>query len=255
MLSETKLLAVDVGNSHTVFGLWNGSEWVATWRHRTDIEATEDELAAWLKSMFSLHNLDFSVQKIAVASVVPGMDRTLGLLATRYFGLEAVFLSGASDHGVKVDYTPPTAVGADRIANAIGVLAIHAAPCIVVDFGTATTFDVINLEGVYVGGAILAGPLTSLSALVSRTAKLPAIELKAPETAIGKSTTHSIASGVMFGYAGAIDALIVRITNELGTKPTVVATGGLGEIFLDLCEGIQSYEPMLTLDGIRLFNR
>jgi type III pantothenate kinase len=255
MPSETNLLAVDVGNSHTVFGVWDGSKWVSTWRHRTDIEATEDELAAWLKSMFSLSNLDFSVDKMAVASVVPGMDRTLSLLGTRYFGVEAIFLTGASDHGVKVDYTPPSAVGADRIANAIGVLAIRSAPCIVVDFGTATTFDVIDSGGVYIGGAILAGPLTSLSALVSRTAKLPAIELKAPETAIGKTTTHSISSGVMFGYAGAIDALIGRIAAELGTKPTVVATGGLGEIFLELCEGIQSYEPMLTLDGIRLFAR
>ena len=247
------LLAIDVGNSHTVFGAWDGSRWIATWRHRTDIEATEDEIAAWLRSMMEVEGLDFRVDQAACASVVPGIDRTLGLLTKRYFGVDLKFLTGGSDHGVPVDYTPPTAVGADRIANAIGALASYSAPIIVVDFGTATTFDVIDSEGVYVGGAILAGPLTSLQALVSRTAKLPAIELKAPSSAIGKTTTHSIESGVMFGYAGAIDALIGRMTTELGATPRVIATGGLGKVFEELCEGIQEYQPMLTLDGIRLF--
>jgi type III pantothenate kinase len=247
------LLAIDVGNSHTVFGLWDGSKWLATWRHRTDIEATEDEIAAWLESMFTLHKVAFQVDRVACASVVPGMDRTLGLLAKSYFQKEIIFLKGDSHHGIPVDYQPKTAVGADRIANAIGALASYASPIIVVDFGTATTFDVVDSSGTYVGGAILAGPLTSLQALVSRTAKLPAIELRAPATAIGKNTTHSIESGVMFGYAGAIDAMIARITSELGAIPAVIATGGLGTVFYDLCASIDGYEPMLTLDGIRLF--
>jgi type III pantothenate kinase len=153
-----------------------------------------------------------------------------------------------------VDYTPPTSVGADRIANAIGGLAIAPAPLIVVDLGTATTFDVIDATGMYTGGAILTGIGTSLQSLVSRTAKLPAIELKAPKTAIGKTTIHSIESGMMFGYAGAIDALVDRIERELGAKATVLTTGGLGGVFLDLCERIDRYEPMLTLDGLRLYD-
>lgn len=247
------LLAIDVGNSHTVFGICEGSKWLATWRHQTDVETTEDELAAWLFELFSISNIKEKPTRVACASVVPGINRTLALMSKKYFDVDIQFLDGNSNHGVEVDYNPTNAVGADRIANAIGALANYAAPIIVVDFGTATTFDVIDVNGVYAGGAIMAGPVTSMQSLVSRTAKLPSIDLVAPETAIGKHTTHSIQSGVMFGYAGAIDALVKRISIELGHKPKVIATGGLGEIFTDLCETIGSYDAMLTLDGIRLF--
>ena len=247
------LLAIDVGNSHTVFGLHDGDRWVDTWRHRTNIESTEDELAAWLKSMFDLAKHPFEVQSAVCASVVPGIDRTLKLLTRSYFNVDLKFLTGAAAHGVQVDYEPKSSVGADRIANALGALAIQNGPIVVVDFGTATTFDVIDAANTYIGGAILAGPLTSLSALVKNTAKLPAIDLRAPEKAIGKNTSHSIASGVMFGYAGAINELIRKITEELGQRPVVISTGGLGEIFTELCEGIDSYNPMLTLEGLRLF--
>lgn len=247
------LLAIDVGNSHTVYGLHDGAKWIDTWRHRTNIESTEDELAAWLKSMFELAGQPFKIDKAVCASVVPGIDRTLKLLTKGYFNTELKFLTGSANHGVAVDYEPKTSVGADRIANAIGALAVQDGPIIVVDFGTATTFDVIDDKNVYVGGAILAGPLSSLNALVKNTAKLPAIDLRAPEKAIGKTTSHSIASGVMFGYAGAINELITRISSELAKKPVVVATGGLGEIFTELCDGIDAYNPMLTLDGLRLF--
>lgn len=247
------LLAIDVGNSHTVFGVWNGKKWLATWRHQTDVETTEDELAGWLFQMISVSAISGRIDRIACASVVPGMNQILTLLSKKYFDRDVLFLTGSSDHGVKVDYNPPNAVGADRIANAIAALAQYQAPIIVVDFGTATTFDVINKDSVYVGGAIMAGPITSVQSLVSRTAKLPSIDLVAPETAIGKHTTHSIQSGVMFGYAGAIDALVGRISTELGSKPKVIATGGLGGVFTGLCESIESYDEMLTLDGIRMF--
>ncbi|MEI7986416.1 MAG: type III pantothenate kinase [Armatimonadota bacterium] len=247
------LLAIDVGNSHTVFGVWDGDHWLATWRHQTDVETTEDELAGWLFQMLSVASISTKVTKVACASVVPGMNQILTLLSRKYFECEVLFLTGSSNHGVKVDYNPPNAVGADRIANAIAALAQYQAPIVVVDFGTATTFDVIDKDCVYVGGAIMAGPITSMQSLVSRTAKLPSIDLVAPETAIGKHTTHSIQSGVMFGYAGAIDALVGRIGSELGAKPKVIATGGLGGVFTGLCETIESYDEMLTLDGIRMF--
>ena len=247
------LLAIDVGNSHTVFGVWNGGKWRATWRHQTDVETTEDELAAWLFQMMTVAQLSGRVNQIACASVVPGMNQILTLLGKKYFNCDVLFLTGASDHGVKVDYNPPNAVGPDRIANAIAALAQYQAPIIVVDFGTATTFDVIDSSGTYAGGAIMAGPITSMQSLVSRTAKLPSIDLVAPETAIGKHTTHSIQSGVMFGYAGAIDSMVARITRELGSTPKVIATGGLGGVFTGLCESIESYDEMLTLDGIRMF--
>jgi type III pantothenate kinase len=247
------LLAIDVGNSHTVFGLWNGSSWIASWRHRTDIDSTEDEIAAWLTAMFERAGIPFSINQAACASVVPGMDRTLGLLCKKYFGTELIFLTSNSDHGISVDYSPASSVGADRIANAIAALKRWQPPIIVVDFGTATTFDVIDAKGVYIGGAILAGPVTSLSALVSKTAKLPAIELKAPDRVIGKSTSHSIASGIMYGYAEAIDGLTRRMCLELGRQAKVVSTGGLGAVFVDLCEQIQEHDESLTLDGIRFF--
>ena len=249
------LLAIDVGNSHTVFGVWDGDQWLATWRHQTDVETTEDELAAWLFQMISVAAISGRISQIACASVVPGMNQILTLLGKKYFKCDVLFLTGSSDHGVKVDYNPPNAVGSDRIANAIAALAQYSAPIIVVDFGTATTFDVIDKDSVYVGGAIMAGPITSMQSLVSRTAKLPSIDLVAPETARGKHTTHSIQSGVMFGYAGAIDALVGRISSELGSKPKVIATGGLGGVFTGLCETIESYDEMLTLDGIRMFAR
>ena len=181
------------------------------------------------------------------------MNSLLDMLAKKYFGLDVVFLNGNSNHGIKVDYNPPTSVGADRIANAIAALTSYQAPIIVVDFGTATTFDVIDNNGVYAGGAIMAGPVTAMQALVARGAKLPMVALTAPETAIGKDTTHSIQSGVMLGYAGAIDSMASRISAELGSKPKIIATGGLGEVFTELCEQIESYDAMLTLDGIRLF--
>ena len=247
------LLAIDVGNSHSVFGVWDGTSWLATWRHQTDVETTEDELAAWLFQMLEVASISPDITEVVVASVVPSMNQTLSLLSKKFFKVETNFLTGNSKHGIKVDYNPINSVGADRIANAIAGLSRYKPPFIVVDFGTATTFDVINPEGVYVGGAIMAGPITAIQALVSRGAKLPMVDLSAPESAIGKDTTHSIQSGVMFGYAGAIDALVARISKELGVAPKVIATGGLGKVFLGLCESIESYDEMLTLDGIRLF--
>ncbi len=247
------LLAIDVGNSHTVFGIHNGTTWLATWRHQTDVETTEDELAAWLFEMLRVSKIEPNLERIMIASVVPSMNQILTFLAKKFFKVDPVFLNGNSDHGIKIDYNPVNSVGADRIANAIAALSRYKAPIIVVDFGTATTFDVIDAEGVYTGGAIMAGPVTAIQALVQRGAKLPMVDLKAPATAIGKDTTHSIQSGVMFGYAGAIDALVGRISCELGSKPKVIATGGLGGVFTGLCESIESYDEMLTLDGIRMF--
>ena len=190
------LLAIDVGNSHTVFGVWDGDQWLATWRHQTDVETTEDELAAWLFQMISVAAISGRISQIACASVVPGMNQILTLLGKKYFKCDVLFLTGSSDHGVKVDYNPPNAVGSDRIANAIAALAQYSAPIIVVDFGTATTFDVIDKDSVYVGGAIMAGPITSMQSLVSRTAKLPSIRHRScsRNAATTSSATGSSAS-------------------------------------------------------------
>jgi type III pantothenate kinase len=225
---------------------------MATWRRRTNVDDTEDQLAGWLGTLFQMSGLPFRIEGIAVASVVPAMNQNLERLGQKWFEVRPWFLDGRTVPSLAVTYHPPEAVGADRLANAIGALARYRPPIIVVDFGTATTFDVIDAESRYIGGAILAGPALSLEALTGRTAKLPKVELLAPTSAIGRDTTGSLQSGVMLGYVGAINHLAAAIQAELKQPARVVATGGLGRIFSELCDGIQAYEPELTLDGIRL---
>ncbi|HWA82169.1 MAG TPA: type III pantothenate kinase, partial [Fimbriimonadaceae bacterium] len=186
------ILAIDVGNTHAVFGLWDGSTWRAIWRRHTDPAETEDQLAVWLKGVHELSGLPMAVDAVMIASVVPQMDTNLKLLAQKWLGATPVFLRDGAGVGLPVDYDPPTAVGADRIANALGALARFNPPIIVVDFGTATTFDSIDRAGTYVGGAILPGVVVSSQALVEHAAKLPQIDLVAPLAAIGKNTVQSL---------------------------------------------------------------
>lgn len=249
------LLAIDVGNTHCVFGVWHEGRWAAQWRHRTDPETTEDQLGAWLRTMFEMAGLPWAVSRIVCACVVPPMVEPLRLLASRWLGLEAIFLRDGASVGLTVTYQPPTSVGADRLANALGALELLTPPLIVVDFGTGTNFDAVDREGRYVGGAIMPGILVGSEALFRRAAKLPHVEglsLKAPERAIGGSTVESLQSGIVLGYAAAIDGLATRMDVELGGGSRVVATGGLGAMFLGLCERIESFEPTLTLDGLRI---
>lgn len=245
------LWAIDVGNTHTVVGVWTG-EWRAVWRFGTGSQETEDELAVKLKGFADLSDIPFRADGVTVASVVPRMDHDLERLCEKWLRTPAFFLRSGDQVGLSIRYEPPGAVGADRIANALGALALVRPPFVVVDFGTATTFDAVDQDGVYVGGAILPGVSVSLEALFSRAAKLPQIPLVAPERAIGRNTVESIQSGVMRGYAGAIDALAVQIASELGERVPVLATGGLGGTFMGLCRSLERYEPNLTLDGLRL---
>lgn len=245
------LLAIDVGNTNTVVGVWNGSEWLSLWRRRTDPEETEDQLAVWLKGLFDLCDIPWKVDSAICASVVPAMDGILDKLCEQYLNVRLRFLRTGANVGMNVTYNPPHAVGADRIANALGALEKYDPPIIVVDFGTATTFDSIDRDGAYVGGAILPGVNIASQALFDRAAKLPQVEFRAPETALGRDTVHSLQSGIMFGYAGAIDALANRISAELGGA-RILATGGLGSLFLGLCESIEALEPTLTMDGLRV---
>jgi type III pantothenate kinase len=245
------LLAIDVGNTHTVYGVWDGDRWRQTWRRGTDPRHTEDEIAAWLAELVRLAGLPFQVHAAVCASVVPGVNDVLSRLARKHLGCELLFLSHDLDVGLSIAYDPPRAVGADRIANALGALARWQPPIVVVDFGTATTFDAISRDGIYLGGAILPGVEVSAQALVGHTAKLPQIEYRAPEQAIGRTTVESLQSGIVLGYAGAIDALADRISKELGGA-RIVATGGLGSLFMGLCKSIEEYAPTLTLDGLVL---
>ncbi|CAN5452837.1 type III pantothenate kinase [soil metagenome] len=243
------LLAIDVGNTHTVYGLWDGQAWLATWRRVTAPDDTEDQLAAWLHGMFALSNLDWGIEGAICGSVVPAMNASLDRLCDRWFGVRLKFLDRGDQVGLRVLYDPPTGVGADRLANALAALAKYNPPITVVDFGTATTFDAIDKDGAYAGGAILPGLRIGSQALFDRAAKLPQVDFVAPATAVGKNTVHALQSGIMLGYAGAIDALARRIQAELGGGE-VIATGGLGVHFLGLCESLGCYEPTLTLEGL-----
>lgn len=246
------LLAIDAGNTHIVCGLWDGKSWVGQWRRSTVRSQTEDEIAAWLVEMFRLSGFDWKVDQAVCGSVVPELDQALALACRRWLGIGLVFIRASQDLGLPIEYDPVHAVGADRVANALGALSRHGPPIIVVDFGTATTFDVIDERGVYVGGAILPGVQISSEALFSVASKLPSIALVAPKTAIGKSTVHSLQAGIVLGYSEAIDGMAKRIISELGVEATVIATGGLGKIFLDTCQMIRTYDEALTLDGLRI---
>lgn len=246
------LWAIDVGNTQTVVGVFDGEAWRAEWRLTTDHDRTEDELAAHLVALAGQAGIPWSAGGMIVASVVPPVDQTWRWFGEKYLGTTPQFLRSGASVGLKVDYEPVSAVGADRLANAIGALAVFDPPIVVVDFGTATTLDCIDKDGVYVGGAILPGVTVSLQSLVGKTAKLPSVALEAPKRAVGRTTTESLQSGVVLGYAGAVDTLVRKVSAELGQGVTTVATGGLGKVFQPLCESVESYDPVLTLDGLRI---
>jgi len=246
------LLAIDVGNTHTVCGIWDGEQWRAIWRRSTSVHVTEDELAVWLKGLFDLAEIPWRVDAAICGSVVPQVDGLWAKLAEQWLHVKLSFLRQGSEVGLEVTYDPPHAVGADRLANALGALDRFTPPIIVVDFGTATTFDTIDAAGSYIGGAILPGVVLSSQALFEKAAKLPQVAFTAPERAIGRNTVESLQSGIMLGYAGAIDTLAAKIEQELGGGAKIIATGGLGSLFVGLCATIQSYEPTLTLDGLVL---
>lgn len=244
------LLAIDVGNTNTVFGFHNGDEWNPVWRVTTRADATTHDWLATLRALSSARSGLHPSASIC-ASVVPTVDAALGAAIYDLYQMPLQFLTPHSVAGLRIEYEPPSAVGADRIANAIAVRALFGTPAVVVDFGTATTFDAVT-EDAYVGGAILPGPVLSMEALFHRTAKLPRVAMEPPAHAIGRTTTDSIRSGLVLGYAGAIDELARRIVAELGGSARVVATGGLAPMFAPLCKSIETVSPNLTLEGLRL---
>jgi len=247
------LWAIDIGNTQTAIGLHDGREWVATHRLATIPHETEDELAAKLFSLMKLSGFELACDRLVIASVVPDQDRDWQRLASKWLRVEPRFLRTGKDVGLRVTYDPPHAVGADRLANALAALAEFVSPIIIVDFGTATTFDVVDVDGTYVGGSILPGPVLAIESLASRTAKLPRVDLAKPDRAIGTTTVQAIRSGVMIGYSGGIDRICDRIRAELSGDATLVATGGLASEIVDMCDHSFAIRPMLTLDGLRLF--
>ncbi len=246
------LLVIDVGNSNTVLGVYRKQDLLHCWRLTTARDRTADEWGILIRTLFHLGDIsNGTVTAIVVSSVVPPARPALEEVALRYFGVQPFFIEATMDLGMPVLYNPPGDVGADRIVNAIAAYEEFGGPAIVVDFGTATTFDAISLEGEYLGGVIAPGIGISSEALFLRAARLPRIEIRQPEKVIGDSTVASMQSGLYWGYASLVDGVLRRMKEEL-ENPHVVATGGLAELIFPACEEIDSVEKNLTLEGMRL---
>jgi len=247
------LLALDVGNTNIVVGVFDGQKLVEHWRVRTDRERTADEHGLLMTHLLQYASLPpREISGIIISNVVPPMTDALLGMARRFFHVEPIIVSHELDLGVPIRYHNPREVGADRLVNAVAAIHKYGAPAIVVDFGTATTLDVISPLGEYLGGCIMAGVGISAEALFRTAARLPRIELVAPPHVIGRTTVEAMQSGILLGYAGAIDALVERIHKELGCETTVVATGGLAERIAAETRTIQHLDPWLTLEGLRL---
>ncbi len=254
--SRVKLLALDVGNTNIVPGVFEEERLLASWRLSTDRNRTADEYGAMLSMLLGRAGIaPEEVGGIVVCSVVPPLARTLDLLLSRYFAAPVLTVDHSTDTGIRVVYDPPSDVGADRIVNAAAAYHRFRGPCIVVDLGTATTWDVVTAGGEYYGGAIAPGIGISLDALFARAARLPRIDLVRPPQVIGRTTVESMQSGIVFGYAGQVDALVRRIRAELGPQTHVVATGGLAALIAPETETIEEVLPDLTLEGLEIIWR
>jgi type III pantothenate kinase len=247
------LLTIDIGNTNTSLGVFDGTSLAAHWRLTTERARTGDEWGVLARNLFALSNLDFkSIDAIAIASVVPPLNFTIKLMAELYFQITPLFVDHIIDTGLTILYQPAADVGADRIVDAVAAIEKYGAPCIVVDFGTATTFDAINSKREYVGGVISPGITISADALFQRAAKLPRVEIKRPRTVIGSATVEAMQSGLYHGYIGLVDGILKKMVAELGGSVRVVATGGLAPLIAKGSAFIQQVDETLTLEGLRL---
>jgi type III pantothenate kinase len=248
------LLTIDVGNTNITFAVFDGCEIRADWRIGTVARRTGDEYAALLLVLFGERGLSFAdINGVAISSVVPATVDSLVRFSKKHLKVDSPLVLGSEiDPDMKINYEPKSDVGADRIANAIAAHAKYGGKVIVVDFGTATTLDAVSADGEYLGGAIAPGIQISLEALFSRAARLTGVQIAAPEKAIGTTTTGSLQSGIVFGFAGQVDALVDRFQDEMGGDAKVVATGGLAEIIAEYSRTIECCDEMLTLEGLRL---
>lgn len=247
------LLVIDAGNTNTSLGVFSGADLVAHWRLTTNPARTVDEYGVHARNLFELAQLDFkAIDSIAIASVVPPLNYTLRRMAEVYFHITPLFVDHKTDTGVRILYEPASDVGADRIVDAVAAVERYGAPCIVVDFGTATTFNVINENREYLGGVISPGIMISSEALFSRTSKLPRVDIRRPEKVIGSSTVEAMQAGLYYGYAGLVDGVLERVIGELGKKPRVIATGGLAPLIATASKFIEKVDDTLTLEGLRL---
>jgi type III pantothenate kinase len=266
------LLVIDVGNTNTVLGVFaqvahppgedvTGTEevryerLVANWRVGSHLTRTVDEYGVIFRNLFSMDNLEVSdVHGIVISSVVPPLDSVLRQVCERYFNTKPLFIEPGVKTGMQVRYDNPAEVGADRIVNAVAAFEKYGGPCVIVDFGTATTFDCISKKGEYMGGVICPGIGISADALFQRTARLPRVEIRKPARVIGSNTVGSLQSGLYYGYLGLVDGILERLLNEveLGAETHVIATGGLGSLIGTASHFIKDVDELLTLEGLRI---
>ncbi len=247
------LLAVDVGNSNVAVGVYRKSELLERWRLATRREATADDLGISMRSLFATNGVEpDDLQAIVYASVVPPLDDAFEKMFQRYVGLEPLQIEPGVKTGVDVQYDNPREVGADRIANAAATQVRSGGPAVVVDFGTATTFDILSSEDRYVGGIIMPGVGISSEALFHRAARLPRVDLYSPDRAVGRNTSESMRSGIVHGHAGAVDAVVDKIQGEIGPLRQVIATGGWAGVIAPECRSVHEIDPNLTLEGLRI---
>ena len=250
------LLVIDVGNTNTVLGLYDGDRLMHDWRIRTEIDHTVDEYGVLIYNLYQSSRMHVkeikSVTAIIISCVVPPMLNILEPLCVKYFKIKPLIVGPGIKTGMPIFYDNPKEVGADRIVNAVAAYEKYRRESIIVDFGTATTFDYISPKGEYMGGCIAPGIVISSEALFTRASKLPRVEFSKPKTVITKDTVSAIQAGIMFGYAGLVDGIVERMKAEVKSKPLVIATGGLARVVAPETKSIEKIEEMLTLEGLRL---
>ncbi len=249
------LLAIDIGNTNIALGIFEGETLRATWNVATDIDKTADEYAVLLLNLLPMEGRNLSdIDHVSIACVVPPLLTIFEELSQRYFKISPLVVGPGVKTGVRICTDNPREVGADRVANAAAAHHLYSGPMILIDFGTATTLDVLSKEGDYLGGAIAPGILIAAEALFERASKLPRVELVPPEHAIGKNTVTTMQSGIIFGYVGLIESLVNRMNHELEQEAYVVATGGLAEIIARQTKVVNTVNMHLTLIGLRLIH-
>jgi len=247
------LLVIDVGNTNTVLGVFDEEELVHDWRIRTVIEHTVDEYGMLMYNLYKSSKISSrAIQSIIISCVVPPMLHILERVCEKYFHVKPMIVGPGIKTGMPIFYDNPREVGADRIVNAVAVYEKYKKEAIVVDFGTATTFDYVSPKGEYMGGCIAPGIVISSEALFKRASKLPRVEFSTPKSIVAKDTVSSMQAGIIFGYAGLVDGIVARMKAEVQSNPLVIATGGLARVVQSEAKSIEIIDEMLTLDGLRL---
>jgi type III pantothenate kinase len=250
------LLTIDIGNTSIHFGVFDRNRLKDEWRITTTPHKTSDEYGMTIKEFLQIGKIDVRLIKgVVLCSVVPILSSAFCKASEKYFRCRPLIVNFKTKTGLKILYDPPRDVGADRIANAVAARARYGESVLIVDFGTATTFDVVSKQGEYVGGVITPGVMISVESLFAKAAKLPVVELSRPKRIIGQDTVSSIQSGIIYGYASMVDGVVQRMRQEWGGRLRVIATGGLAEIISRYCKTVEEIRPFLTLEGLNILCR